>query len=64
MEDKDITWELFLDSNSRDSLTSHDNDHDQDDIQWTDNTQSQHSAPVIHRFTQVPVGYIRMKLPL
>jgi hypothetical protein len=50
MEDKDIIQELFLDSSSEDELASHDSYNDQDNTQWTENTQSQHGAPVIYRF--------------
>jgi hypothetical protein len=40
---------------------SHDSDSDQDEsqqgnTQWTENIQSRHGAPVIHRFTGGPSG--------
>jgi hypothetical protein len=58
MEDENITQELFFDSSLEDE---HDSDSDQDktrqdDTQWTDNTQSGHVAPVLHRFTGGPSG--------
>jgi hypothetical protein len=67
MEDEDITQELFLDSSSEDKLMSHDSDSDQDEsqdnTQQTENTQSQHGAPVIHRFTGGPSGIRHNEAP-
>jgi hypothetical protein len=72
MEDEDIAQKLFLDSDSKDELTSQDSDSDSDsnqdktrqnDKQQTDNTQSQCGAPVIHRFTGDPSGTCHSQAP-
>jgi hypothetical protein len=55
--DKTVLWKT----------TSHEHDSDQDktldDTQKTENTQSQHGAPVIHRFTGGPSGIHHNEAP-
>jgi len=46
MEDEDITQELFLDSNSKDKLMSHDSD--QDKTNKTNSGLTIHSLNLVH----------------
>jgi hypothetical protein len=40
-----------------------DSDSDQDNTEWTDNTQSQCGTPVINRFIENPSGICQNKAP-
>jgi hypothetical protein len=66
LQDEDIAQELILESDpdthmSEDDISPPQSDSDEDWTNtgcsdWTNTTQSRHSAPVIHKFTGGPVG--------